>query len=243
MKHYEYALANGTVVYRFIMSGIGSNMYLILGDGEALLVDPNINEDALELMKQHGIGRVRALLTHEHFDHISGVNWLREHFDVHVICTEKAAENIMNSTENMAKFGAIMMMDKPPEQQAAYEAVCDEEYTCSADETIIEPVTYLWQGQTLRLQPAPGHSKGSVLIYLDDRILFTGDSLVNGTGVILRLPGGSKKAYAEITRPILEGLPDDTMVFPGHGEPDFLGELREYLEPINRAGKRKENAL
>lgn len=55
--------------------------------------------------------------------------------------------------------------------------------------------------------------------------LFSGDSLIKGKKVITRLPGGSKKDYQAITLPFLKSLPDDMVVFPGHGEPGTLKEL------------------
>ena len=68
---------------------------------------------------------------------------------------------------------------------------------------------------------------------LDGKLLFSGDNLVEGAGVICRFPGGSKKDYAAVTRPMLEALPDDVFICPGHGEPGQLGELRRYMELFN----------
>ena len=68
------------------------------------------------------------------------------------------------------------------------------------------------------------------MLFLEDYdMLFSGDNLVNGAGVICRLPGGNWKTYCERTLPIIQALPDDTMIFPGHGLPSKLKELRKYL--------------
>ena len=75
------------------------------------------------------------------------------------------------------------------------------------------------------LKETPGHSKGSICILVDEKILFSGDTLVTGHETILRLPGGSKKDFAGITLPYLESLDREIMVYPGHGEPQKLAEF------------------
>ena len=52
--------------------------------------------------------------------------------------------------------------------------------------------------------------------------MFSGDTLVTGHDTILRLPGGSKKDFAEKTLPFLHSLDRELLVYPGHGEPQKL---------------------
>lgn len=52
--------------------------------------------------------------------------------------------------------------------------------------------------------------------------LFSGDYLIPGEEVILRLPGGSETDYRAVTEPILRGLPPGLRICPGHGEPYIL---------------------
>ena len=78
-----------------------------------------------------------------------------------------------------------------------------------------------WRGHIFRFVPLPGHTAGSVGIFLDDDIFFSGDYLLPGREVILRLPGGSEKDYCEITEPFLATLPDGIHIYPGHGK-DYL---------------------
>ena len=72
----EIFTAYGITVYRWVMPAILSNMYLVLEGGQALIIDPHICMPALELLRTNGVENVLVLLSHEHFDHISGVNWL-----------------------------------------------------------------------------------------------------------------------------------------------------------------------
>lgn len=225
-----YCLSEECMVWTYPMPAIDSRMYVIIQAGaeDALVIDPNKSEEAVRRLRENGVKSLLVLLTHEHFDHISGVNFLRERFDCRVVCTEIAARIIPNPEKNLAKFWDVLLMDKTPETQEIGMKVKDEEYGCTADETFSESFRRQWQGRELRAVPAPGHAKGGAVYFLD-RLFFSGDCLVNGAGVICRLPGGSWNTYCEKTRPMLEALDDDTPVFPGHGNPARLGDIRKYL--------------
>lgn len=69
--------------------------------------------------------------------------------------------------------------------------------------------------------PCPA-TPGSAGIFLDGDTFFSGDYLIPGEEVILRLPGGSETDYRAVTEPILRGLPPGLRICPGHGEPYIL---------------------
>lgn len=228
--------------YRYVMPAIESNMYVLIEKGHALIVDPNISWDALDLLREQNVQDVLVLLTHEHFDHISGINWLRSFFESDVLCSRECAALLDDPSKNMAKFWDIMIMDKPQEIQETGRAVKNEAYSCTADRSYEGETTFRWQGHKIRMKQVPGHSKGGSLIWFDEGVVFTGDSLVNGTGVICRLPGGSKREYQEVTRPILESLPDRFYILPGHGEPGRMGDMRPYLDFFGSQDRAKQEA-
>lgn len=222
-------LPGGLRVCRYSMPGIDSSMYVAVEGAEALVVDPHISEEMVAALTEHSVKKLLIFLTHEHFDHISGVNYLRTHFACHVVCTKTAADILPDPNRNLAKFWDVLLMDKSPEEKAVGEAVKDEEYSCQADAFFDSDTAYRWQGHVIQARIAPGHSKGSALFFLDETALFSGDSLVNGAGVICRLPGGKWAVFEEKTLPLLQGLKDDMMVFPGHGAADTVHNLRKYL--------------
>lgn len=215
-------------IYRFPMPVLDESMYIYVENSEALVIDPNKNSEGMQLLKEKKVKQILILLTHEHFDHVSGVNYLRENFACKVICSEDAANAIGNPSKNLAKFWEVLIMDQSPENQKEALKLKDEEYSCEADMTFSTITEWQWQEHTIKAVPAPGHSKGSALYFIDD-MLFSGDSLVNGHGVITRLPGGKWKIYSEQTLPLIQDLSDDMLVFPGHGNPDRLCNLRQYL--------------
>lgn len=233
---------DGKSVYRYRMPAIGSNMYVLLSDGQALVIDPHHSQEVLTLLRLHSVQKVVILLTHEHYDHISGVNWLRENFQTEVICSAECAQMLSDPERNMARYWNVLLMDKSQEAQSIGMDWYDPCYACEADRTYKDETEFQWQGLCIRMGRAPGHSKGGSLIWLDRNILFSGDNLVNGTGVICRFPGGNKREYTVVTRPVLEGLPDELNVFPGHGEPGELGEMRRYMEFFSAADRENRRA-
>ena len=103
---------DGKTIYRYSMPAIGSNMYAILADRQALVIDPHSSEEALALLRLHSVQKATILLTHEHYDHISGVNWLRESFQTEIICSAVCAQMLPDPDRNMARYWKILLMDK-----------------------------------------------------------------------------------------------------------------------------------
>lgn len=213
-------------VYRFSMPVIDSSMYLVPAGESCLVVDPCVSQEAETLLDELGIRECLILLTHEHYDHISGVNRLRELRPCQVICTESCGERIGDPRKNCAAYSAALVVAKSEEEQARFLKIVDTEYACQADRTYSGQTKLQWHDLTLTLRETPGHSPGSQIIEIEERWYFTGDSLIPGEKVITRFPGGSRRAYEEITRPRLEAIPPGSILFPGHGkETVFDGEL------------------
>ena len=92
---------------------IDSNMYVILENKKALIIDPCVSEEAKEYLKSEQVKEILVLLTHEHYDHISGVNWLRECFpQVKVFCSEACANGIVKPTRNLSAYYEILFSSK-----------------------------------------------------------------------------------------------------------------------------------
>lgn len=204
---------DGTAVYRYVFHPIDSNMYIMIKNGEALVVDPHVNAKADALLEKSGIHKICILLTHEHFDHISGVNHFRERWDCTVICSEAARERLPEPDKNLSAYCDVLLMDKVKEGTDF-----DKAYSCYGDTGFEGEYEMEWNGWHIRMVHTPGHSKGSICIVINESYIFTGDSLVDGNSIITRLPGGSKEEYLAVTKPFLEGLGKDMLVFPGHGK-------------------------
>ena len=141
---------------------IDSNMYVILENKKALIIDPCVSEEAKEYLKSEQVKEILVLLTHEHYDHISGVNWLRECFpQVKVFCSEACANGIVKPTRNLSAYYEILFSSKEEEIREYVKNMDVQPYSCQADETYEGRKEWNWEGHKIVMQETPGHSKGS----------------------------------------------------------------------------------
>lgn len=209
-------------IYRFPMPVIDSNMYFLPIGASALIIDPCISNELKQRMKECRTADCLILLTHEHYDHISGVNWLRSLAKCKVMCSEICGERIQDPKKNSAAYFEALFFNRDEKTQKQIREITDPDYTCQADVLYTEKQEFEWNGVEIKLTEAPGHSPGSQIISLDKKYYFTGDYLISGKNVITRLPGGNRRQYEAITKPYLQMIRADSFIFPGHGEPGNL---------------------
>ncbi len=164
------------------------------------------------------------LLTHEHYDHISGVNDCKSVSMGKVICSEDCAERIRDPKKNMAHYFKAFCDIQTWTDEIPKEV--DENYSCEADIVFKDRYEFTWCGHDVRFVHTPGHSPGSCAILIDDHNLFCGDSLIKGYEPTLRFPGGSRKKWKEISEPYFKSLSGDMRVYPGHFVDFQLSEYR-----------------
>lgn len=196
-------------------------MYLLMEGNEAIVIDPFETDKIFRDFPEIKIHKV--LLTHEHYDHISGVNWIKKLFDCEVICSEACACNITSPLRNGSKYFNVLFLDKDQRTRELANQV--KPIVCEANFTYRNDYQFMWNGHKVKMKATPGHSEGSSCILVDDKFLFTGDSLLNGIPVITRLPGGSKTEYENIALRYLENLDSSIFVYPGHGSGASLNKL------------------
>lgn len=202
-------------------------MYIVKSNDNLVIIDPWESNELLEMISHHSLKIDYIILTHEHYDHISGVNWLKENFDCKVICNKECAEAIQHPNLNFSKYFDILIEVLPKETEMK-KPIKVEPYSCSADITFEKQKAIDWRGHKIDLISTPGHSKGSICILLDNKFLFSGDSLLKDYPVITRLKGGSSIEYKEKTVPFFRSLKLEMTVFPGHYEKFILKESK-YL--------------
>lgn len=196
-------------ILKYEFSPIASVMYMIIENDTALIIDPCVDSCAFAALNAANVTEVLVLLTHEHCDHITGVNWFRENFDTRVICSAKCAENIKDSKKNLSEYFDILLMDKP---NSNYHM---KPFDCRADEWFDEEKHIKWHTHDLYLRRIPGHSEGSICILLDNKYAFTGDYLIPGQKVFTHIPGGSRREYIVKALPYLNTLREKN-ILPGH---------------------------
>lgn len=212
----------GMKIKNYSFPPIDARMYVMIESGRALIIDPCESDEALIWLQKEEVKDVMVFLTHEHYDHISGVNWLREKFDrVTVYASEAAAAALPRPGRNLSAYCDILFMNTDTDGSLI------PPYSCEADEIVNDEEEFFWEGHRMFIKKTPGHSKGSICIILDENILFSGDTLVTGHDTILRLPGSSKRDFITMTLPWLKNLDGDLLVCPGHGDRQRLKEFGE----------------
>lgn len=197
-------------VERYVSNLMFSNMYVLKDRDHAVVIDPfehmDVVEDAIPDL---------ILLTHEHYDHISGVNAWKARFHMPVMCSAACAEALESDKRNMARyFTAFSQMQNYGEQDP--NVPIDEHYVCRADLTFEKEIHFSWQGNRISMFELPGHSKGSIGILANDKYFFSGDSLLPDREIELRFPGGNRKLWETVSLPKLKALSDELTVYPGH---------------------------
>lgn len=217
-------------VKRFVFPYIDSNMYVLAENGEALVIDPHISQEADLYLKENRVEKVTILLTHEHFDHVCGIPWFREHYDTRVVCQQETLHSRRQKHFSRPLVVSLILLnrgeqDKIKELESEYAA-----HIITAEHTFDEELYMAWQGHVLHLEHLPGHSPASSLITLDEACVFTGDSLVPDAEAIVRWPWSDAETYRKKTVPRLLRIPAECMILPGHRDMARMGKLMDKLE-------------
>lgn len=189
-----------------------SNCWMLGEDGRAVVIDPNDPKGPLEVLERRGWVPELILLTHEHCDHMAGLDALRARFPgARTVASQACSAGLGNTRLNMTAMMEVYLTfrGKP--------GVSYTPFTCAPADVTYEATLELdWRGHRLRCVPLPGHTPGSAGIFWDEDTFFSGDYLIPGEEVILRLPGGDRDTYLTRTKPFLDGLPAGLRVCPGH---------------------------
>lgn len=216
---------DGLSVFVYSFEWMDSRMYMICDGDEIFVVDPCVDE---ELLRDAGLAkRATVFLTHEHYDHISGVNWLKEHFSCSVYAGEICAGRITSERDNLSsRFPLIFLTDREK-----YHYIRDHfslPYTCEAENRFKGKGEMMWKGHLVELYEVGGHSPGSCLIMFDRKLLFGGDNILDN-GRELWGTDGNPIHYREKVLPMLGMFDPHITVLPGHGEKNQLGYFFKAL--------------
>lgn len=184
------------------------NTYLIHNETASLIVDPGSDTDRiLATVTQLAKPVAAILLTHAHFDHIIGLDTVREavgHPPVYV--SELEQTWLSSPDDNLSQaFG-----------QAISAQPADQIYSIGQ--------TYQMAGLTFQVLPTPGHSWGGVsLVFPEMASILSGDALFRGSVGRTDLPTSDYAALISGIKNQLLTLPDHYKVYPGHGPSTTIG--------------------
>ena len=214
----------------FISPYLGALCYLLKEDQHAVLIDPVETKELEDTVE--GLQIDYSLITHEHWDHISGIPFSKKR-GAQVVCGALCAEGLKNPKINGSRYATQLATMMP--EYGSDESLNVPEMVFYSDLIMQDGETLTWQDHIFRFYQTPGHSPGSCCILLDDNCLFSGDLLFLDRPTQYRWPGGNKKALL-ISLEWAMSLNPDLMVYPGHFAPFLLHESYEYKK---RTGENK----
>lgn len=214
----EAILCNNIKALQFDNVPVPSNTYLLVNEAsrKCIAIDPGTKEQAnvRDYIQMHGLTLDYIILTHEHFDHCWGVNYLLESFRAKVVATRLCAEWVQTPLNYF--------------NQLYYNS--DEMYQIKQVDVIVEDIDWklMWGDVPVAFVGTPGHTNKGMCIEIGG-CLFTGDTILYRTKPFLKKRyGASKSELKESIEKIYNSYPGDTKVFPGHGEPFLLEDTEEF---------------
>lgn len=195
-----------------IVGPLFSNCYIIYDDKEKLgaVIDPGDDADIiLTKVKEMDVEIKYILATHGHFDHIGAVAELKTALGADFLAHQDDFFFIEDGKNAALRWG--VHIQQPPKPDRFIE---------DGDKIKIGKFEF-------KVIHTPGHSPGGVC-FLYDRILFGGDTLFQGSIGRTDFRKGSFEDLKNSIRKRLYSLPDDTIVYTGHGPPTTIGDEKKY---------------
>ena len=194
-------------VEQLTLGPLGTNCYVVRREAaasEAVVVDPSGDAAELQLLLARlGARCVGILVTHGHWDHLLGVAELAEGTGAPVYMSE-SERSLLEDPNRFTPSGIVLRPYTP-------------DVLLRGGETVDVA------GLSFDVLSVPGHSPAH-LAYQADGSLFSGDVLFAGSVGRTDLPGGDWDTLAASIRSLVETLPSETVVYPGHGPATTLGE-------------------
>lgn len=198
----------------FVLGPVSTNCYLIYHHQtrEAVVIDPANNAQfILNKCRELKIVPTAVLLTHGHFDHMMAAEDIRRAFHIPVYASENEEMLLKDSSLNLSW------------------AYTNTQAGLTADRLVKEHDELEFIGFRFQTLMTPGHTAGSVCYYIEaEGVLLSGDTLFQESLGRTDLPTGSSSLILDSITEKLFRLPDDTLVYPGHGDPTTIGHEKVY---------------
>ena len=199
-------------VHAFTLGPLQSNSYLCADEAtrEGLLFDPGMeSEPVAEALARERLTLTAIINTHGHFDHVFGNAYFKAKTGAPLLMHRADLDLVKRLEEQSLYFGFRATPSPAPDR-----------FLEEGDEVRVG-------GTRLTVLHTPGHSPGGICL-VTDGTAFVGDTLFAGSIGRTDLPGGSAETLLTSIREKLLTLPDDTVIYPGHGPATTIGHERRH---------------
>lgn len=197
-----------------VLGEVSTNCYIIYHQTtkKAVIVDPADNgEYILHMCRELSVTPEAVLLTHGHFDHILAVKDVQRAFRCKVYAGIREDRLLRDPSLNLSG------------------SMGSEQMGLNVDYLVREGEVLHLIGFDWKVLETPGHTAGSVCYYIESEgVLISGDTLFAESLGRTDLPTGNTREIMDSIQNKLLVLPEDTMVYPGHGEQTTIGYERKY---------------
>jgi len=195
----------------------GTNCYIVkdIETNETMVIDPGGDVKIIANMVKAMEGEIKYIvLTHCHGDHISGATQLKEKLGGQILIHIDDYEGLKNPDVNLADYIGL------------------GEIKIEADSRLHDGDLIHLGNLQFKVIHTPGHTKGSISLYCEEKhMLFSGDTMFRGYWGRIDLPTASLDDIIDSITKKLIILPDETIVYPGHGKSTMIKDEKPiYLE-------------
>jgi glyoxylase-like metal-dependent hydrolase (beta-lactamase superfamily II) len=208
-------------IHTLVVGRLQTNCYILESDSTALVIDPGEEpERILRFLHDIKVKPIQIIATHTHFDHVLGVDGIRATLNIPFLIHHDDLSMLESMQSRVRQFMGLTV--RPPPR---------------VDRFLKDRESLTVGHDTLKVLHTPGHSPGSISL-AGRGYVFTGDALFNQSIGRTDLPGGDLDTLISSITDRLFSLPDDTIVYPGHGPETSIGDEKLTNPFVGRVSRR-----